>query len=190
MKKEEKIQKEILKKLHRYFDRQGLCTQIDAKADILYVHHGLSLLYVDEDYFNLAFDVSCDPTSASHITLEVIQFASKYQMDVDIQEPYAEVVDEKGIVLEVLFGDDAREYYETGEVPIKKEKEKLQETGIKPEADIDPQKKFDAILDQISKHGMESLNKHEKEFLVRFSKDKSGCSDGNNSNNQNNQPKS
>lgn len=164
--------KNILKELYNKFDKRGFCTNLDEDCEFLYVHHGLSTIYIQsKKTFNLSFEVNCDATASASVTQELIKFATKNKMKVDIYEPYAYIVDENNPdkIKGLLFGEEAIEYWETGQVPVKKEDEKKETVGEND--DVNPQAKVDAILDQISKTGMESLKKHDKEFLLKFSKD-------------------
>ena len=157
--------KKLLKKLYAYFDKLGVCVYTDDEFNFLWIHHGLSVVYIDKNRFHLSFEVNCNPMASANITQDVIAFATKNKMKVFIFEPYADVVNEEGIIQKTLFGDDAIKYYETGEVPIIEE--------VSPDKkDNDQQKKVDDILDQINTKGMKSLKKNQKEFLENFSKGK------------------
>lgn len=155
----------ILEKLYIHFNEKGFCVSLE--DDTLYVNHSMVMLFFEKERLNLSFEVCCEPTSAAVITQGVIQMATQYKREVDIFETYAFVADKEGIIQTILFGDEAVHYYETGQVPETEEKGKTQEG----EAD-DPQKKADAILEQIHTKGIKSLTKEQKEFLENFSKGK------------------
>lgn len=155
----------ILEKLYIHFNEKGFCVSLD--DDTLYVHHSMAMLFFEKDRLNLSFEVCCEPTSAAVITQDVISMASTYKRNVDIFETYAFVADKEGVIQTILFGEEAVYYYETGEILATEEENKAQE----PETD-DPQKKADALLDQIHTKGIKSLNKEQKEFLENFSKGK------------------
>lgn len=152
----------LIKKLYRHFDNIGFCVFTDDNFEILFIHHGMSCVIIDDDFFNLSYEVNCDPTASGIIAYELTEFANKHGMELNIFEPYADVTDKEGNIEQILNGDDALHYHETGEIPPPQKSE--QEI-------IDPQKNMDSILDQISQRGMRSLNKTQKEFLLNYSKD-------------------
>lgn len=153
-----------IKKLYTYLDRKGFCVYTDDDYTIMYIHHGQCILTIEKNnVFNLSFEVCCDPTASATITQEVIKFATNNKYRVEIYEPFAYVMNEgDDTIREMLFGDEAREYYDTGEVPIKEAPIKTPEKEI-PE---NPQKKVDDILDQISANGIGSLKENQKKFLL------------------------
>ena len=164
--------KSIIKKLYEYFDDREFCVSTDEKFEILWIHHGLSIVLIEKNAFNLSFEVNCDPMTAGIITQGLIEFSLKYKMDVNIFEPYAEVTDEEGIIQEMLFGDEALAYHLTGEIPIKEEEMSKEIKSKEGQEIMGVQQKVDTILDQINAKGMKSLNKDQKDFLVNYSKGK------------------
>lgn len=160
--------KNLIKKLYRHFDEMEFCVFTDDEFYFLWVHHGLSIIFIEKNCFNISFEVNCEATPAAIITQEIIQFASKHKMKLNIYETYADVTNEEGVIQETLFGEEAIHYHETGELPIKKEIPSKENQEDK----VDVEKKVDNILDQISFKGMKSLNKKQKQFLENYSKGK------------------
>lgn len=160
--------KTIIKRLYDHFDDMGFCVSTDDEFYFLWVHHGLSIIFIEDNQFNISFEVNCQPTPAGIIIQELMQFGTKHKMQVNIYETYADVVDEEGIIQDTLFGEDAIHYHETGELPIKEE---IPSPKNKEDV-VDVEKKVDTILDQINDRGMKSLNKKQKQFLYNYSKGK------------------
>ena len=159
--------KDILKKLYNHFDNLGFCTDYD--NGLLFVHHSLCTICIEEENeLALSFEVTCETHITAHITKIVIEFAWKNKYNVEIYEPYAFVLsDDNEIILEVIHGEEALLYHATGDYQVKEQKP---EAEVKKEDKVDVQKEVDTILDQINTKGMKSLNKHQKELLVNFSK--------------------
>lgn len=161
----------LIKKLYKHFDEMEFCVYTDDEFEILYIHHGLSYVIIEEDIINISFEINCEPIVAAVITRELMYFASKYDMYANIFDTYADIVNEDGEVQNVLFGEEALEYDRTGELPIR------EIIGIEKENSVEDnkantQKQVDIILDQINTNGMKSLSKEQKQFLVNFSKGK------------------
>lgn len=156
------MNKNILARLHNRFEQKGFCTLLE--DDFLYIHHLMVTISVEKNIFNISFEVCCDPTTASIVTQNVIEFARKNAHKVDVYETYAHVLDENHLVQDILFGDEAIEYYTTGKIPVKIDEPK-----------VDDEKKLNTILDQINAKGMKSLKKEQKQFLLDVSKGKTRC---------------
>lgn len=168
-----------LEKLFHHFNRRGFSVDLQYDYNFLYIHQDLALVSMEEDsnVFQLCFEVNCEPTAAANITNETVKYALKNKMKVDIYEQYAYVLSYKGEILEVIHGDEAQLYHETGEIPektkqiieqdIKKNKQQVEQL-----VKIDAQKQVDAILEQIQARGIKSINKEQEKFLLDFSKGK------------------
>ncbi len=132
------------------------CFELDLNNDILNIEE-CCMVVIEDECVAISFEVITPPTLAGIITKEVIDFCKGHA--VEIYEPYAYVC-EKDVVMDMLFGEEAVVYYETGELPNKSTEK------------VDPEKIADTLLDQIGKKGMNSLSKEQKEFLNNFSKRK------------------
>ena len=163
--------KNLIKELYEHFNDLDFCAFTDDEFELLWIHHGLAMVLIEEDNFNLSFEVNCEPTVAAIIAQELIYFAADCDMSVDIYETFADVANEKGEIYSVLFGEEAIEYHQTGELPIKEQVNNETEKSSE-ENKVDVQKQIDIILDQINTKGMKSLSKGQKQFLVNFSKGK------------------
>ncbi len=132
-----------------------LTLELHLDDDLLFIDD-YATLSIEGDVLGLSFEVNTLPTLAGIITKEVIDFCKGHT--VEIFEAYAQVVDDEGVITELLFGDEALHYFYTGELPSTEK--------------VDPEKIADTLLDQIGKKGMNSLSKDQKEFLNNFSKRK------------------
>jgi len=159
MKKETRI----LSNLTNYLANNGFChIEFDDEHNIIFVCIYASIVLEQRNKeIALAFEVNAAPTFAANLTIQVIQFALKNSLQVGVYEPYATIFDEESeTVVETLFGQDALNYFETGELPV----------NMKIVEDED--KKLDNILEQISKKGEESLNDEQRKFLNKMSNKK------------------
>ena len=156
--------KGILKKLHKHFELLDFCTDYD--NGLLFIHHSMCTICIEQkNELAVSFEVNCDVTTVAHIMKIVIVFSIVHNYMVEVYEPYAFVVSEDGEIKQVLHGDDAVYYHETGEYDIEEEPEDLSDN-------VDPEKQIDTILDQINTKGMKSLKKEQKQFLLNYSKGK------------------
>jgi len=153
------MENNLIKKLYEQFDKQQVCVYMDEEEYFLFLFHGLCFAYFEDDTFFLSFEVNCDATISAHITQDVIEFAIDHDKEVAVIEPFADVINDEEVITQTLYGEDARHYQETGETPDDDE-------------EIDSEKMLNKILDQISKGGMKSLNKYQKEFLISYAKGK------------------
>lgn len=116
----------LLNKLLKIFTKMEFCAGIE--GDMLYVHHMLCTIYIEnENDIAISFEMNCEATIAAVIIQQIIDFADRHYCDVLIYEPYV-FVDEEDIVM--LFGNDARHYYATGEIPETKTDQKKSPVSI------------------------------------------------------------
>ena len=121
-----------------------------------------------EKVISLSFEVRAAPTLTAVITKTIIDYCKN--MKVEIFEPYAFVEDEEGMIIDVIFGEEATTYFHHRMmggsitiIPMQPDNKEIKE---------DSDKKVDELLDQISARGINSLNKKQKEFLTNHSKGK------------------
>lgn len=104
----------ILKDIKAVLKKAGFAPVLDKKLDILTIE-GYSTILIDKEESMIGISFACgfDATIAAIITKTVvIACHGKYEgYDVDVLEPYLNLVDDQGRVVEVLFGDEAVEAY-------------------------------------------------------------------------------
>ena len=76
--------KTLIKKLYKHFDDMEFCVFTDEEFEILYIHHGLTYVIIEEDVVNVSYEVNCEPIVAAVITQELIYFAAMNRMSVNI----------------------------------------------------------------------------------------------------------
>lgn len=134
-----------------------------------------NITITDKNELGISFEVDTDPTWAAGLTLECIKFGISIGFTINIYEPYALIFSDNGEeVVDILHGKEALHYHKTGEMPVNRKsnplkKEKRNKVKL---STYDSQKKLDKILDKISKSGMDSLNKSQKEYLRKCSEEK------------------
>lgn len=104
----------ILKDIKAVLKKAGFAPILDKKLDILTIE-GYCTVLIDEEENMIGISFACgfDATIAAIITKHiVIACHGKYEgYDVDILEPYLNLIDDRGKVIDVLFGDAAIEAY-------------------------------------------------------------------------------
>lgn len=111
-----KSENDILKKLADHISEHGFHPEII--GDVMEVCASSTILIEGEDLFHISFEVDTPATWAAILTQELIYFSMDVGYAVNVYECYAMVLDDEGICIDVLYGDDAVHYYETGEVPV------------------------------------------------------------------------
>lgn len=104
----------ILKDIKAALKKVGFAPVLDKKLDILTIE-GYCTVLIDKEESMIGVSFACgfDATIAAIITKHiVIACHGKYEgYDVDILEPYLNLIDDYGKVVDVLFGDEAVEAY-------------------------------------------------------------------------------
>lgn len=158
--------REILDNLAEYLSKLDFHPTII--KDIMDICSSSTVYIESKNTFSISFEVNAFPTWTAVLTQKIIEFALAIGFKVEIYECYAVVFDDNDQYVDVLYGEDAMIYYETGEMPDGM-KEKIANADVNLSAS-ELSLKADAIFEQISKKGMKSLKKGQKEFLVYYSK--------------------
>lgn len=162
-----KEQIKVLEKLSFHLYKNGFHPELH--DDMLDVSNYLLISIPGRKEFSLNFEMDTNSTWASGITLEIMKYATSIHYDVQVYDPFVLILNEEETeVVEVLFGEDALHYHETGEMP-KAKSNSATDNDKKDEELIDVQKKVDNILDQISKQGLDSLKPSQRKFLKKYS---------------------
>lgn len=138
-------------------------SNLTLEDDVLDVNSIATVTIEKKKEIALSFEVRTNPTYSSSLTKLIIEFCIEFYKDykVEIYETYALVIDEDDTVKEVLFGEEALEYFYRSADEDEVEKK------------IDHEKEVDSLLDKINKNGINSLSNEQKKFLNDFSKRKS-----------------
>jgi len=111
---------DILKKLVAHIEEYGFHPEII--GEVMDVCGSSTIMIEDGNILNISFEVDAPATWAAVLTQELISFASKIGFMVKVYECYALVFDEEENCVDVLYGDDAVHYYETGEIHVEEDK--------------------------------------------------------------------
>lgn len=155
----------LLKNLYKYFDHLDWC--VGMESDFIYVHHSMCTVCLErKNEIAISFEVSCDPTIAANLTQQTIAFANKHKYKVGIYEPYAYVVGDDDIIQQVLFGEDAIEYMETGKLPVEESSPEKSTEDLDAQLKIAIEKqeyeKASQIRDKISKRIKDKVAQRKK----------------------------
>ena len=104
----------ILKDIKTYLKKEKFNPQLDNKHGVLTIENYCTIVIEEkENIIGVSFACGFDATIAAIITKHVVNCCfGKYKgYEVDILEPYLNIFDDKGKCIEVLFGDEAIDYY-------------------------------------------------------------------------------
>lgn len=118
-----KSENDILEKLAIHLSGNGFHPEII--GEVMNVCASSTILIENANVFHISFEVDTPATWAAVLTQDLIGFAWKIGYMVNIYECYALVFDEQDNCVDVLYGDDAIHYYDTGEMPIEEDKKDI-----------------------------------------------------------------
>ena len=153
----------ILKQLMLHLFNEGYSVSLCTEHSMLEINQVCTCTF-EKKAINISFEVSVFPTFASILTKNIADFSNTFDIELRVCEPFAYVI-ENDVIVKVLFGKEAFDYFNTGEIKESKIIEKKKPL-------INEDEKMDFILDKINKKGMESLTRSEKQFLNKISNKK------------------